>query len=117
VPLPGQEAPLRDTSAGVIAANGMLLLSQILRGQGKDGGKFLDAALRIVKETIELSLDRNSESLSEETGSAARFDAILGNATANANQDALKRYWDHGLVYADYYFLEFGNKLMRMGLV
>lgn len=100
----------------MIAANGMLLLSQILRGQGKEGGRFLDAALRIVKETIDLSLDGSKASL-EGDGSEVRFDAILRNATANANQDALKRYWDHGLVYADYYFLEFGNKLMRMGLV
>jgi hypothetical protein len=45
------------------------------------------------------------------------WDGILMHATANNNEDAHKRYWDHGLVYADYYFLEAGNKLLRMGLV
>ncbi|KAE9382155.1 glycoside hydrolase family 88 protein [Stipitochalara longipes BDJ] len=119
VPLPGQEAPLRDTSAGMIAANGILLLSQVLRGI--DGERFRNAAVRVVKETIELSLDGSKETLrfkgSEVMEGRVGFDAILRNATANANQDALRRYWDHGLVYADYFFLEFGNRLLRMGLL
>jgi hypothetical protein len=119
--------PLRDTSAGMIAANGLLLLSQIHLGKG-EGPRFLSAAVRIAKETIELSLSEEkasflpqealvngtAESMVSPEGS---FDAILKNATANYNEDALRRYWDHGLVYADYYFLEFGNKLIRIGLL
>ena len=35
VPLNAGELPLRDTSAGMIAANGLLLLHQALRGQGE----------------------------------------------------------------------------------
>jgi len=46
-----------------------------------------------------------------------RWDAILAHSTANYNANALRRYADHGLVYADYYFLALGNKLLRMGLV
>ena len=45
------------------------------------------------------------------------FDGILMHATANNNEDSHKRCADHGLVYADYYFLEAGNKLLGMGLV
>jgi hypothetical protein len=117
----------------MIAANGMLLLSQVLRGSGRDdeGKRMFDAAVRTVRETVELSFDRLEEKVHfsghemgeterEKTGEGERnerFDAILRNATANANQDALRRYADHGLVYADYYFLEFGNKLLRMGLI
>lgn len=46
-----------------------------------------------------------------------QWDGILLHATANNNGDALHKYSDHGLVYADYYFLELGNNLLRMGLV
>lgn len=127
---------LRDTSAGVIAANGMLLIHQALqslsdtfrlqnsRSPVAGGDDFLDAALRIVSETLEMSLDRDLASLAGPSAEAklsvrvnpSSFDAILRNATANNNEHAHKRYWDHGLVYADYYLLEFGNKLCRMGL-
>ena len=49
--------------------------------------------------------------------SESGFDAILRNSTTNWNPDAHKKYKDHGLVYADYYLLEFGNKLLRAGLL
>ncbi|KAF2181902.1 glycoside hydrolase family 88 protein [Zopfia rhizophila CBS 207.26] len=125
--------PLRDVSAGVIAANGMLIIHQALQGFSRriDGAfntttDFLDAALRIVDETLDMALDRDFASFVPGSSQgdegpfpvrASGFDAILRHATANNNEDARKRYWDHGLVYADYYLLEFGNKLLRMGLV
>lgn len=142
--------PLRDTSAGIIAANGLLLIQQALDGlsnqqkathdrpqlsNGEDAGDFLEVALRIVQETLDMSLDRDfahfADCSSNKRGSIegrcsdqgleaeilpSSFDAILRNATANNNEHAHKRYWDHGLVYADYFLLEFGNKLCRFGL-
>lgn len=177
------DEPLRDTSAGVIAANGLLLIHQACQGLSSGPGTksscsplgaaaaaaappplpmpagttdriphdFLDAALQIVRQTLDMSLDRDFASLKplpagveqqslgenrdsdsksdsdrpdSDSGSASLqatvvpsgFDAILRNATANNNEHAHKRYRDHGLVYADYYLLEFGNKLCRMGL-
>ena len=129
---PREEAgpPLRDTSAGMIAANGMLLLHQLLSthrpSQTESPTFFLDAALKITRQTISLSLSGSKASFSR-TGSGEeievvddgeeRFDGILRNATVNRNQDALMPDWDHGVVYADYYFLEFGNQLLRMGIL
>lgn len=115
---PAQTPPLRDTSAGMIAANGLVLLHQILN----NNSPYLAAALRIAKETVDLSLssDKASFSIGDDGGVSVEkgsWDGILMNATANNNENALMRYSDHGLVYADYYFLELGNKLMRMGLV
>lgn len=147
--------PLRDSSAGVIAANGLLLIHQAIQslpgsareaklsGRLYNTGDFLDAALRIVKDTLDMSLDRDFASLTpasrankkgvngtnansdvrdvDLSGLRAQilpsgFEAILRNATVNNNEHSLRRYSDHGLVYADYYLLEFGNKLCRMGL-
>ncbi|CAK7225599.1 hypothetical protein SBRCBS47491_005943 [Sporothrix bragantina] len=131
--------PLRDSSAGVVAANGMLILSQALRGQagkdllGLDADHYLQAAYNIVEDTLALSLaretaefvvdtnDTKSETAAtttvRDTHADRTFAAILKHATANANARDHDRYWNHGLVYADYYLLEFGNNLLRMGLV
>jgi hypothetical protein len=113
-----ENPPLRDTSAGMIAANGLLLLHQTLNGNSP----YLASALRIAKETIDLSLSSDKAEFWVRNDGMARvekgtWDGILMNATANNNENAVVRYSNHGLVYADYYFLEFGNKLMRMGFV
>lgn len=42
------------------------------------------------------------------------WDTILNQSTINYNEHAVRRWADVGLVYADYYFLEVGNKLLEM---
>jgi hypothetical protein len=122
-----ESAPLRDSSAGIIAANGMLVLSQALAGSGSHdlSERYRSMAIRIVKDTLDFSLaQEKSKIVSNEDGTfevqdldpSAHFEAILKNATANHNAKDYKRYWDHGLVYADYYLIEFGNRLLKMGL-
>jgi hypothetical protein len=118
--------PLRDSSAGIIAANGMLVLAQALAGCQRHelSAKFLDAAITIVGDTLEFSLApekaklvaKPNELVIQDVDAGKRFDAILKNATANHNSADHRRYCDHGLVYGDYYLLEFGNRLLRMGL-
>lgn len=131
--------PLRDVSAGVIAANGMFIIHQSLQSLPAADAEalssninFLDKALGIIDETLDMSLDRDFASFESTakmvngtSGHAAEevrvresgFDAILRNSTANNNRDAHQKYWDHGLVYADYFLLEFGNKMLRAGLL
>ncbi|KAM5377894.1 hypothetical protein ACJZ2D_004798 [Fusarium nematophilum] len=121
-------APLRDSSAGVIAANGMLVLSQALAGCGssKLSARYLSMATTIIKDTLDFSLAEEKSRLEmasegglivEDVDENVHFEAILKNATANYNAKDHKRYWDHGLVYGDYYLIEFGNRLLKMGLV
>jgi len=116
--------PLRDTSAGMIAANGLLLLHQALQATDSvRSSEYLAAALRIASDTVGYSVERNDvASFTVDDGgkvlvAPGTWDAILKHSTANNNASALMRYRDLGLVYADYYFLELGNKLLRMGLV
>lgn len=131
-PSEDEKEPLRDVSAGVITANGLLIIHQALQSLPSSTASrlsqdlnFLDVALTIVSETLDLALDQDFAELkhskdpqspwniTKESG----FDAILRHSTANNNEHAHKPYSDHGLVYADYYLLEFGNKLLRMGLI
>ncbi|KAM0334980.1 hypothetical protein ACHAQA_000014 [Verticillium albo-atrum] len=127
-PIEDESNPLRDSSAGVIAANGMLVLSQALSSLGRtaESKRFRDLAVTIVNDTLNFSLatehakltydSEQNISVSDSTP-GSRFDAILKNATANHNARDHKRYWDHGLVYGDYYLIEFGNRLLKMGLI
>ncbi|KAJ5612069.1 Glycoside hydrolase family 88 protein [Penicillium lagena] len=117
-PSNGEKPPPRDTSAAMIAANGFLLLHQVLESDSV----YLEAALNITEAVAAHSLssqianvhiDKKGEVVAQGNG----FDSILMNATANKNGSAIISYSDHGLVYADYYFLEFGNKLMRMRIL
>lgn len=129
--------PLRDVSAGVVAANGFLIIYQSLQSLPTataaelSSTDFLDLALQVVSQTLDMSYDRdlaafeapvkgmvNGESHQQELRiKATGFECILRNSTTNWNEHAHKKYKDHGLVYADYYLLEFGNKLLRMGLL
>ncbi|CRK11580.1 hypothetical protein BN1723_015565, partial [Verticillium longisporum] len=129
----GEGRPLRDTSAGVIAANGLLVLAQSLAAIGNHelSRRVFEAAVRIVRETLDLSLAAekarfaargdgpgSGDSLVVEDVTPGRtFDAILKNGTANNNEHALRRLKNHGLVDGDYYLVEFGNRLMKMGFV
>lgn len=120
-----QDKPLRDSSAGIIAANGMLVLSQNLTaaGQHRLATRYRDAAVALVKDALAFSLAEEKAALRilgsdirvEDVTVGKRFDAVLKNATANHNARDYHRYWDHGLVYGDYYLIEFGNRLLRMG--
>jgi len=126
----GEDGPTRDSSAGVIAANGMLVLAQALAGTGEDAlsARFRDAAVTIVRDTLDFALAREKVRFApvsggedglktEDVEDGCRFDALLKYGTANNNANARKRYANHGLVYGDYYLVEFGNRLLRMGLV
>ncbi|KAG9258469.1 Six-hairpin glycosidase-like protein [Emericellopsis atlantica] len=126
-PILDEANPLRDSSAGVIAANGMLILSQALAGLGRsqESTRFRQMAFAIVADTLDFSLSRDKMEvalgkegvIARDRTEGRRFDAILMNATANYNAKDHKRYWDHGLCYGDYYLIEFGNRLLKMGFV
>ncbi|KAB5518165.1 Six-hairpin glycosidase-like protein [Coniochaeta sp. 2T2.1] len=129
----GQQQP-RDTSAALIAAYGMLLVHDALVvREGRSG--YLDAALRIVDavcgahlngpavfeergrdvETVERGLVAGSSAGPVEVR-IGEGDTIVNGATINNYEFAPRRWADHGLVYADYFFLLVGNKLLDMGV-
>ncbi|KAL5084086.1 hypothetical protein Trisim1_012317 [Trichoderma cf. simile WF8] len=121
-----------DTSAAVIAAYGMLLIHEALVQQGEQSSYF-ESAIRIVKaicskhmtpqsyfKTTTSTLDtveKNPHNVQTEF-TVIQDDAIpqtiLGGATINNYEFAPRRWANHGLVYADYYFLLLGNKLLEM---
>ncbi|KAI8235593.1 Unsaturated chondroitin disaccharide hydrolase [Colletotrichum sp. SAR 10_77] len=128
-PIQNLSDPLRDSSAGVIAANGMLLLSQALRSvqQHPLSHRFFNAAIEIVTDTIDHSLSTEKAQFTrddihrgitiEDSAAGKYFDGILKHGTANNNENARRRYANHGLVYGDYYLVEFGNRLLNMSMV
>ncbi|KAJ3546013.1 hypothetical protein NM208_g2226 [Fusarium decemcellulare] len=117
--------PLRDSSAGVCAANGLLVLSQALASKDKSlSWRYLESALAIVEDTLAYSLSQDKAELKTSDGQligvdsvyGRTFESILRNSTVSNNPAGMAQIRDHGLVYADYYLIEFGTRLLRMGL-
>ncbi|KAI2937154.1 CAZyme family GH88 [Aspergillus niger] len=134
----------RDTSAAMIAACGMLLLYKAYKKMHdvEAANHYLRAAMKLVDCTVvgylnppmrfeagpasEISVyadqcsthhteTRNGAEVLRVVGDVA--ETILTGATINNYEFAPRRWSDHGLVYADYYFLLFGNMLLEMDLV
>lgn len=116
-----------DASAGVIAANGMLVLAQGLAGRGNHGAaaRYVDAAIDLVEGILQHCLSPDGATVvHDETGERRGtfkagtkiFEGILMHSTVTNNPNLAIQVRNHGLVYADYYLLEFGTQLLRMGL-
>ncbi|PKS08404.1 hypothetical protein jhhlp_005348 [Lomentospora prolificans] len=125
-PIQDEMKPIRDTSAAMAAANGMLILSQSLAGLGlhQESARYLEDALRIAEDVISLSLSPERAGIKldgvelqvTDGPNLKKFDSILMNATIANQRLGYEKFTDHGLVYADYYFIEFGNRLLRFGI-
>lgn len=107
----------RDTSAAMIAAYGMLLIHESIEGDQR----YLAAALRMTGAVCEKSLSSEAKFIDRSSDGSpgvdlGGHDTILLHATINNYEFAPRRWADHGLVYADHYFLLVGNKLLEMGL-
>jgi uncharacterized protein YyaL (SSP411 family) len=135
----------RDTSAAMVAACGLLLLHKPLKGT-PEGDRYLRAAIDLVDATVTKFLNPPTLRL-QTTPSSSKVlvypedyldgrdsdgfdklgvvdqltskprDTILDGATINNYEFAPRRWSNHGLVYADYYFLLFGNMLLELDLV
>jgi Glycosyl Hydrolase Family 88 len=89
-----------DTSAAMIACSGMLLICQL-----ENSKEYLESVVRILQVCVERAMG------TQET------DSILMRATVANYKYYKNKLVEHGLVYADYYFLEVGNRLIDMGLI
>ncbi|KAJ0416893.1 Six-hairpin glycosidase-like protein [Aspergillus carlsbadensis] len=145
----------RDTSAGMVACCGLVLLWKALKdGEERAAQHYLDGAFRILQGTVSKFLmpsptqfdvelagtdlvtfpdnesarqpgvltisakHNNTTNGMVNGGASARSpETILDAATVCNYEFASRRWADHGLVYADYYFLLLGNLLLELGLV
>lgn len=126
-PIEDHTFPLRDSSAGSIAANGMLIISQALTGLGNDllATRFRSAAVDIVEDLLtvalapekaRLSIDADGAIEVEDCEAGETFEGLMKYGTVNYHEHALNRRANQGIVYGDYYLVEFGNMLLKLGL-
>ena len=122
-----------DTSAAMIACYGMTLLHEALTALGEPS-HYLKWALHILESVCatqmspaakfkksNIDVPSAEHGISNESGDlevdmGAGAETILVGATINNFEFAPRRWANHGLVYADYYFLLIGNKLLEMGI-
>lgn len=123
-----------DTSAAMIASYGLLLIYKALIGMSNfsEAQKYLAGALRITSavcashtdlmahihqssspvETVEQGVSQQDFEIVCNGGG----DTVLTGATINNFKFAPRRWANHGLVYADYYFVLVGNLLLELGI-
>ncbi|GAP88559.1 putative glycoside hydrolase family 88 protein [Rosellinia necatrix] len=123
----GHETQPTDTSAAMIAAYGLLLIHKAFFAMGRES-RYLDAALHLIESTCRLHVNGFASSGQEEqsrsagpediscSSGVAVGDTILNGATINNHKFAPRRWANHGLVYADYYFMVVGNLLLDLGV-
>ena len=117
----------------MIACYGMILLHEALTALGEPS-PYVKGALHILASVCATNLSpaasfrtasievpsvehgTSSESGRLEVDMGAGAETILVGATINNYEFAPRRWANHGLVYADYYFLLVGNKLLDMGI-
>lgn len=105
----------RDTSAAMILVYALLYLHEICSPLGETG--WLDSALRLLDDVLRTSIGPKAAFAADRAVDLGGHDTILLHATINNYESAPRQFKDHGLVYADYFFLCVGNKLLDMGLV
>ncbi|KAI8227752.1 Alpha-galactosidase [Colletotrichum sp. SAR 10_96] len=129
---PKDEPQPPDVSAAMITAYGMLLIHEALTSLGRESA-YLKHAIKLIRATCSAHMNGGGRYLKskrtidtvehgtveEEIGwdvdGEGEPETILNGATINNYKFAPRRWANHGLVYADYFFLLAGNKLLDMG--
>ncbi|WYZ39148.1 hypothetical protein EsH8_III_001062 [Colletotrichum jinshuiense] len=129
-PRDGLQPP--DVSAAMISAYGMLLIHEALEALRKPTA-YLKHALALIRATCNSHINGGGkylksqrsidtvehgtvdEQIGWEVDMENESETILNGATINNYEFAPRKWADHGLVYADYFFLLVGNKLLEMG--
>ncbi|KAF4828838.1 Unsaturated chondroitin disaccharide hydrolase [Colletotrichum tropicale] len=130
---PKDEPQPPDVSAAMITAYGMLLIHEALSSLGRESA-YLKHAIKLIRATCSAHMNGGGRYLKskrtidtvehgtveEEIGwdvdGEGEPETILNGATINNYEFAPRRWANHGLVYADYFFLLAGNKLLEMGV-
>ncbi|XXG96836.1 hypothetical protein Hte_003127 [Hypoxylon texense] len=132
---PKDEPQPTDTSAAMIASYGMLLIHEAETIAGRPSA-YLQHALIIIRavcashvnspanfvahdsvvEAYGLHSSHEPRVVAVTVDMGEGTETILNGATINNYEFAPRRWANHGLVYADYFFLLVGNKLLDMGI-
>lgn len=102
---------IRDVSAAMAAALGIIRIYEIEKDE-----EYLKLGLKLVRDCIKLSYNGDAKFSKDGTVDLGATETILNNSTYIHNPACSIDICDHGLVYADYYFLVIGNKLLQLGL-
>lgn len=103
---------IKDVSAAMVAALGFLKIYAETKSE-----LYLSNCLKLVNDSLNLSYVNDSVLHDDGSVEMGEIDTILKDSTTINNADAINKYFDHGLVYADYCLLVIGNLLLDLGLI
>ncbi|WRT63807.1 uncharacterized protein IL334_000732 [Kwoniella shivajii] len=106
-----------DASAATITAVGMLWIYKLLLPTDNVAANgYLKRAIQLVQDTLRECL--TPKATLKEDGEVdfgeGGWETLLAHSTINGNPTGRRRFMDHGLVYADYYLVEFSNELLKI---
>ncbi|AFR94588.2 hypothetical protein C343_02672 [Cryptococcus neoformans C23] len=105
-----------DTSTSAVTACGLFMLYRLLRPiDPRAAEQYLIKSFKLIDDMMGecrtwKAMLEGDEVVWEEGG----WETILEHSTINGNELATKRLLDHGLVYADFYFIQHGNELLEL---
>ncbi|WVQ93573.1 hypothetical protein IAU59_000648 [Kwoniella sp. CBS 9459] len=106
-----------DASAATITSVGMLMLYRLLLPVDKAAAEgYLNRSIKLVQDTLRECLTPAASLKEDGTVDFGRdgWETLLAHSTINGNPTGRKRFMDHGLVYADYYLIEYSNELLKI---
>ncbi|AFR98229.2 glycosyl hydrolase family 88 [Cryptococcus neoformans C23] len=107
-----------DASAGAVTACGLLMLYRLLRPTDpRTAEQYLTNSFKLVDDLMrECRTGKATLEGDKVIWGEGAWETILEHSTINGNELATKRLLDHGLVYADFYFMQYGNELLKLRL-
>ncbi|RSH81438.1 hypothetical protein EHS25_006794 [Saitozyma podzolica] len=105
-----------DASAATIAARGLQMLYQLLLPTDPQAAEmYLSKGFKLVEDVMrECGTGRATLQGGKVNWGEGGWETLLKHSTINGNEKATRRLMDHGLVYADYYLIEFGNEALKL---
>ncbi|WOO79141.1 Unsaturated glucuronyl hydrolase [Vanrija pseudolonga] len=107
-----------DASAATITARAMQMLYTLLKDSEPDAaGYYLARGFRLIADVLRECKTPAANIVDGvvdfgEDG----WETILQHSTINGNRHSPRKIMDHGLVYADFYLVQFGNEALKMAL-
>ncbi|KIR71930.1 glycosyl hydrolase family 88 [Cryptococcus deuterogattii CA1014] len=105
-----------DASASAVTACGLLMLYRLLRPTNPLAAEqYLTKSFKLVDDLMrECRTGKATLQGDRVVWGEGGWETILEHSTINGNELATKRLLDHGLVYADFYFMQYGNELLKL---
>ncbi|OWZ62891.1 hypothetical protein AYX15_05036 [Cryptococcus neoformans] len=105
-----------DASTSAVTACGLFMLYRLLRPiDPRAAEQYLIESFKLIDDLMgECRTWKAMLEGDEVVWGEGGWETIFQHSTINGNELATKRLLDHGLLYANFYFIQYGNELLKL---